>query len=364
MLAHNPGIIKSFSSGHLRCLLPFHLWHRTGFTIPLLEYVTDMCDSGMSLRHVESILSSNRLRLYYKLTEILLATDSGTHISTFLSYTTDCLEYWKSSPGHHAVCALYLMDFWQWENTYHLRMSQTSISPTSNWLSCDHTFKSVRNVGIIRYSDDNWIQQYKGLFCVLNAAGQIVTWKMTKGLAVTDVKDMLHKLQERFHSQGICLEEFYVDNCCALRQKLQCVFGQGLLRYFHAIQRITKKRHPYHFECSQSLRFVFRDPADRGELRTMPTPAVDQLKLQLLQFKEEWEGVTYNGKHVLPPAAIAEIQSLLVHIQKGCLSGILPGRGTNRNERLHRNLNSLMSNSKYGVEFAYSLLTSSLFKHK
>ena len=67
VLAHNPGIIKSFSSGHLRCLLPFHLWHRTGFTIPLLEYVTDMCDSGMSLRHVESTLSSNRLRLYYKL---------------------------------------------------------------------------------------------------------------------------------------------------------------------------------------------------------------------------------------------------------------------------------------------------------
>ena len=54
----------------------------------------------------------------------------------------------------------------------------------------------------------------------------------------------------------------------------------------------------------------FRDPADRGELRTMPTLAVDQLKLQLLQFKEKWEGVTYNGKHVLPPAAIAEIQSL------------------------------------------------------
>ena len=116
-------------------------------------------------------------------------------------------------------------------------MSQTSISPTSNWLSCDHTFKSVRNVGIIRYSDDNWILQYKGLFCVLNAAGQIVTWKMTKGLAVTDIEDMLHKLQERFHSQGICLEEFYVDNCCALRQKLQYVWSKlkVYLDIFHAI---------------------------------------------------------------------------------------------------------------------------------
>lgn len=94
------------------------------------------------------------------------------------------------------------MDFWQWENTYHFRMSQTSISPASNWLSCDHTFISVRNVEIVRYSDDNWIQQYKGLFCDLNVAGQIVTWKMTKGLAVADIEDMLHKLQEKFHNQG------------------------------------------------------------------------------------------------------------------------------------------------------------------
>lgn len=84
------------------------------------------------------------------------------------------------------------------------------------------------------------------------------------------------------------------------------------------------KRNPYYFECSQSLWLVFRNPAVQDELRTMPTPAVDQLKLQLLQFKNKWEGITYNGKHVLPPAALAEIQSLLVHIQTGCLSGILP----------------------------------------
>ena len=58
----------------------------------------------------------------------------------------------------------------------------------------------------MRYSDDNWIQQYKGLFCVLNAAEQIVMWKMTKGLAADDVEDILHKLKERFDNQGICLE--------------------------------------------------------------------------------------------------------------------------------------------------------------
>lgn len=48
----------------------------------------------------------------------------------------------------------------------------------------------VTNIGIVRQADDNWINQYKGLFCVLNAAGHVVTWKMTKGLAMDDVEDM------------------------------------------------------------------------------------------------------------------------------------------------------------------------------
>ena len=53
----------------------------------------------------------------------------------------------------------------------------------------------------------------------------------------------------------------------------------------------------------------------------------------------------------------------MVHIDKGCLSGIPPGCGTNRNERLHKDLNAHMTNSIYGVELAYALLTSLFFRH-
>ena len=58
---------------------------------------------------------------------------------------------------------------------------------------------------------------------------------------------------------------------------------------------------------------------------------------------------------MLPHAAQFEIQSLLKHVDKGCLSGIEPGRGTNRNERLHRELNAIIHSSRYGVELAYGL---------
>ena len=192
---------------------------------------------------------------------------------------------------------------------------------------------------------------------------------MTKGIAMEYVEDIMHALYRRLQGQGVTLQEFYVDNCCALRLKLQSIFGSQLKVYldiFHAVQRITKKipkRHPYHSECIKCLSLVFRDPSDHGSTRTMSTPATDVLETQLLNFKSSWENIKHNDKPILPPAAVREIQSLLVHVRRGCLSGIQPGRGTTKNERLHRELNSLMANCRYGVEFSYALLTSALFSH-
>ena len=96
----------------------------------------------------------------------------------FPEFESESLQHWKASPKHHAVSAFYLMNFWQSEKYYHQQMSKLSINPETSWLSCDHTFKSVRNIGFVRSVDDKWIKQYKGLFCVLNGEGQV----LTKGL--------------------------------------------------------------------------------------------------------------------------------------------------------------------------------------
>lgn len=126
---------------------------------------------------------------------------------------------------------------------------------------------------------------------------------------------------------------------------------------------MQRERHPYNHDCLQSLRMVFRSPTDQGSQRMQTTPTADTLRAELLDFKSKWESVSYEGKHVLPPAAVREVLSLLTNVQKGGLSGIRPGCGTTRNERLHRDLNLYMMSAKYGVEIAYALLTSAFFKH-
>ena len=71
----------------------------------------------------------------------------------------------------------------------------------------------------------------------------------------------------------------------------------------------------------------------------------------------------YNGVKVLSPAAIREMNCIRKHIEHGCLSRILPGRGKNRNERLHRQLNQIVHNTRLGVELGYALITCTFYEH-
>ena len=95
----------------------------------------------------------------------------------------------------------------------------------------------------------------------------------------------------------------------------------------------------------------------------MTTPAPKVLEGNMNSFLHRWQKAEYEGKLVVNAAALKQITNIKVHMKKGCLSGIKPGRGTNRNENLHKNLNAIMTASKYGVEYAYALLTLCFFKH-
>lgn len=138
------------------------------------------------------------------------------------------------------------------------RMCEVSVSLEAAWISCDHTFRSIANIGLVRDSDKHWIKQYNGLFCTLNDVGRsndLETYKIFVHRAYKR-NSLLH---DRLKNQGKTVAEFYVDNCCSWRYSLQGIFGMQLSVYFdvfHAVQRITKvipKRHPYHKHCLSDL---------------------------------------------------------------------------------------------------------------
>ena len=58
-----------------------------------------------------------------------------------------------------------------------------------------------------------------------------------------------------------------------------------------------------------------------------------------------------------------EVKALQSHIMRGCLSGIPPQTGTNRNENLHCYVNPYFSRYRLGIPLALAILTRLLHRH-
>ena len=114
------------------------------------------------------------------------------------------------------------------------------------------------------------------------------------------------------------------------------------LDIFHAVQRVTKtlpKKHLLMKDCVRELQFVFRCDGDSGKDRLAETLPPDVISMKLDAFIKEWENRSDSqGVKIFKLKTFHALNNLKKHINSGCLSGISPGRGTNKNERLHKSL--------------------------
>ncbi|CAB3984751.1 Hypothetical predicted protein [Paramuricea clavata] len=349
--------------------IPFILSHRSGLTIQCLSLVVSLISKGNKISTVEDALRETRRETFYHKVlcsfELSGKTETNSNIFKFENSINGRL-----CPGSKILLSSFLQNFWKYEVYYRKRMHEIGIY--EDWICCDHTFKSVTNVGIYQNRDKDglkWVKQFKSLFIVLNDIGQVLSWQLADDTSHDTVIDTFKEINQRLKAKTKTLKEVYVDDCCKVRNKLQCVFGNTVavkLDLFHAIQRITKKtskRHSLFYDFVGSLKHVFRDSRDLGDARLLSTPNPEKLRNNLDAFVRRWSNVkSHDGKIILTPQVLEEINKLRPHITKGCLSYIRPGIGTNRDESLHKRINNFMKYSKVGTEFAYALLMS-VFDH-
>lgn len=88
-----------------------------------------------------------------------------------------------------------------------------------------------------------------------------------------------------------------------------------------------------------------------GSQKETPSSAI--LIKNIRNLEDRWKRAQSAWRMVLNEAAIKEIRIPEGHMEKAAYQVyIKPGRGTNRNEALHRKLNHIMCASRYGVESA------------
>ena len=264
------------------------------------------------------------------------------HVLQILCTSYPEFEQNFQNPGEKVIASCIAGNYLKKEHLYTKRMCQIT---AEKWLSCDHTFKVSANIGF--WLNKRWVKLYDTLFIVLNEEGIALSWKLCKGTNFPSVENVLKLLKERLDRQGKNPTIFMLDNCRSWRTKVKKVFPNIAVKLdpFHAIQGVIKKI-PKKKGCTETitqlrrqmilpLKNIFREPADKGEQRTMDTPSPEIILKNIDNFMRQWKTVEFNCIPLLPSSAVHEIEKLKGHVTKGCLSGIPPSGGTNRNETLH-----------------------------
>ena len=124
------------------------------------------------------------------------------------------------------------------------------------------------------------------------------------------------------------------------------VFGQQLdvkLDLFHAVKRFPsslKKLNPSRGAMIREFKTVFRQDDDMGINHNQPTPSPDVITAHIDNYISRWKDVQVGGIRALNANSLKSLKNIQVHGERGCLSAIPRHAGTNKNERLHRTINS------------------------
>ena len=270
----DPRVLKEFPQ---QISVPFVLLHRTGVTLQAYNLIFDMACQGASFSDIETFF-------LWRCQENYASSQLNNH---WLSEQQECMIE-SQYPEHYISNDLIMQLFITMFNKAKSYLEESMMSITAEYLSCDHTFKLPKHIGLI--PEKKWVAQYNSMFIIQSEKGEILFWQFTEGTAYSTVIEGLVSLKKRINDNGKKVKMIIIDNCCTWRRKLESTFGDDVqikLDIFHAIKRVScalSKRHPHFFSCIQDLRLVFRNKGDNGPVRSKPTPSPEVVMANLQHF--------------------------------------------------------------------------------
>ena len=186
----------------------------------MIQFIDTEIVKGVNFLKVSEGLASvnyrediQRKRIYSSACE-----NAAVNVSDSLEFNNNILY---SFPSNDQLMRLFLYNFEKNRAIYVNEMNSLSASS----LSCDHTFKISRNVGLVRETDNSFVTQFQQFFITLKEAGEVVAWRLTKSTTFSEIEDLLVELEKRSSIRGNKIQLVCVDDCCHVRSKYVSVFS-------------------------------------------------------------------------------------------------------------------------------------------
>ena len=143
-----------------------------------------------------------------------------------------------SPPSNDQLMHIFLSYFNKVQKLFQNELEETSCT----FLSCDHTFKVSKHIGVIRKSDQKHVNQFSNLFIGLNENGQVLDWRFTRSTAFAEIEDLLLNLKHKLDARNSNISMIFVDDCCSVGPSYNRIFPSVPVKLdlFHACQRFVK----------------------------------------------------------------------------------------------------------------------------
>ena len=298
-------------------MFPAEIYQRCGITKALNHFIDTEILEGVNFLKISEGLASLNYREYVQRRLIYQSSsngDDGVQLLYSEQFQSNALY---SFPSNDQIMRIFLHNFEKNKRIYAKAMNCLTLTS----LSCHHTFKISRNVGLVREIDKKFVTQFQQLFICLNELGQVVAWRLTKSTAFGEIED-LASLERRNSETGSKLELVCVDDCCHVANEYHSIFPNAAVKLdlFHACQRVTKtflRQNALHKDITKDFVQVFRQDDDLGEKRTKNTADKEKTEKNLNSFVDRWSNIPYSP---ITEATYSEIKNLQQHVRKGCLS--------------------------------------------
>jgi len=184
----DPRVLAAFRQ---RVCIPFVLLHRSGVTREVYHLISDLACQGFSFSDIERIILGKIPRKarcsngnLWEMNGKSLQQSSGIE---FPSLPTQFMS--------NGIMECFIMMF---KTVIQYLWNCMALLVGEN-LSCDHTFKFPKHIGIMR--EGKWVPQYDSMFIIQNDRGEVLFWQPTSQTAYSAINDGLNSLKLRSRSQ-------------------------------------------------------------------------------------------------------------------------------------------------------------------